>query len=143
MYLGEMYKRFCSNRFGISRSSATKPNQLTMKLIIVALAFVAVATAAVVPVANEPTKILRSEYEHKSDGGYIFNYESEDGSSRSEVGEPKEVLDEENKPHQVVVVRGSFSYVDSEGKTETINYYADESGFHAEGDSVPKPVSRK
>ncbi|XP_022122748.1 larval cuticle protein 1 [Pieris rapae] len=143
MYLGEMYKRFCSTRFGISRSSATKPNQLTMKLIIVALAFVAVAAAAVVPVEKEPTKILRSEFNADPNGGYNFNYESEDGSSRSETGEVKEALDEENKPHQVIVVRGSFAYITQDGKTETVNYYADESGFHAEGDSIPKPVSRK
>ena len=72
----------------------------------------------------------------------INRFESEDGISRQEDGEVKEALDEENKPHSVVVVRGSYSYPGEGGKPETINYYADETGFHAEGDSIPKPASR-
>ncbi|XP_047514388.1 larval cuticle protein 1-like [Pieris napi] len=143
MYLGEMYKRFCSDRFGISRSSATKPNQLTMKLIIVALAFVAVAAAAVVPVPNEQVQILRSDFQTNPEGGYNFGFETSDGSSRSETGSLKDVLDEDNKPHQVVTVRGTFSYIKSDGTSETINYTADEFGFHPEGDSIPKAVSRR
>ncbi|VVC98207.1 unnamed protein product [Leptidea sinapis] len=113
-----------------------------MKFLIVVLAFVAIAAA--VPVGEkEPTKILRSEFDQKPEGPYVFSYETEDGSSRSETGELKETLDEDNKPHNVVVVRGAFSYVNSDGKIETINYWADETGFHAEGDSVPKtPVAR-
>lgn len=66
------------------------------------------------------------------------SFESDDGTSRVENGEVKQVLDEEKKPHEVIVVRGSFSYVNSDGKTETVNYVADETGFHAEGDSIPK-----
>ena len=74
----------------------------------------------------------------------FFSFESDDGIKREEVGEVKEALDEENKPHNVVVVRGSFSYINSEGKEEVINYFADESGFHAQGDSIPKvPVARR
>lgn len=66
------------------------------------------------------------------------SYETEDGSSRNENGEVKEVLDEENKPHNVVVVRGSYAYTDSDGKVQSVSYYADETGFHAEGDAIPK-----
>ncbi|XP_038210738.1 larval cuticle protein 1-like [Zerene cesonia] len=115
-----------------------------MKLLIVALAFVALVAAGPVAEIKEPVKILRSEFNQQPEGGYVFSYETDDGSQRSETGDLKETLDEENKPHQVVVVRGSFSYVNSEGKVETINYYADETGFHAEGDSIPKsPVARR
>lgn len=71
-----------------------------------------------------------------------FSFETEDGIQRQENGELKEALDEENKPHSVVVVRGSYSYTDSEGKPQSISYYADETGFHAEGDSIPKANSR-
>ncbi|CAK1553597.1 unnamed protein product [Leptosia nina] len=113
-----------------------------MKLIIVALAFVAIATA--VPVGEkEPPKIVRSEFNQQPEGQYEFNFETDDGSTRVETGELKEAFDEENKPHQVIVVRGSFSYINSEGKPETIEYYADETGFHAKGDSIPKSPSRR
>lgn len=73
---------------------------------------------------------------------YISSFESEDGTSRQEEGQVKEALDEDNKPHNVVVVRGSYSYTNSEGKLETVRYIADETGFHPEGDSIPKPARR-
>ncbi|XP_032528533.1 larval cuticle protein 1-like [Danaus plexippus] len=113
-----------------------------MKVIIVALAFVAIVAALPVDV-KEPLKILRSDFDQQADGGYKFNFETENGIARDEVGEVKEAVDEENKPRIVIVVRGSYSYKNVDGKVESINYYADENGFHAEGDSIPKPVSRR
>lgn len=77
----------------------------------------------------------------------IFNiarFETDDGVTRQETGVVKEVFDEENKPHTVVVVRGSFSYKKSDGSVETVDYSADENGFRAEGDSIPKiPAVRR
>ncbi|CAG9560441.1 unnamed protein product [Danaus chrysippus] len=113
-----------------------------MKVIIVALAFVAIVAALPVD-EKEPPKILRSDFDQKADGGYHFDFETENGIIREEIGEAKETVDEENKPRVVVVVRGSYSYKDVDGKVENINYYADENGFRAEGDSIPKPVSRR
>ncbi|CAH0727820.1 unnamed protein product, partial [Brenthis ino] len=112
-----------------------------MRVIIVVLALVAIAAAA--PAEYEPPKILRSTFEQNNEGGYAYSFESEDGTQRDEKGEIKEVLDDEKKPHPVIVVRGFYSYVNSEGKPETVNYYADETGYHAEGESIPKPQSRK
>lgn len=65
-------------------------------------------------------------------------FETSDGVVRGEYGELKDVLDEDNKPQKVVVVRGSYKYTDPEGKPESISYFADETGYHAEGDSIPK-----
>ncbi|XP_047526740.1 larval cuticle protein 1-like [Vanessa atalanta] len=111
-----------------------------MKVIIVALALVAVVAAH--PVAEtEPIKILRSQFDANPEGGYVFDFETENGIKRSEQGEVREALDEENKPHPVVVVRGSYSYVDVNGNPETITYYADETGYHPEGASIPKVPS--
>ncbi|XP_046960492.1 larval cuticle protein 1-like [Vanessa cardui] len=111
-----------------------------MKVIIVAFALVAVVAA--VPVGEqEPIEILRSNFDTKPEGGYAFDFETANGIKRSEQGEVKEALDEENKPHPVVVVRGSYSYVDLNGNPETVNYYADETGYHAEGASIPKVPS--
>ncbi|CAG5040137.1 unnamed protein product [Parnassius apollo] len=117
-----------------------------MKMMIVAvLALVAVASAAVANVKPEgepvyvvPPLTLRSESSQQPDGNYAFSFETENGINRNEKGEPKEVLDEDNKPKVVVTVRGAYSYPTNEGKIETVNYYADESGYHAEGDSIPK-----
>nr|Q25504.1 RecName: Full=Larval cuticle protein 16/17; Flags: Precursor [Manduca sexta]AAA50287.1 cuticular protein [Manduca sexta] len=110
-----------------------------MKLIIL----VALTLAAVVANEPEPPKILRSEYDQKPEGSYVFGFETEDGISRDETGEVKEALDEDNKPHSVVVVRGQYSYVDPDGNPQVIKYYADETGYHAEGDSIPKVPSRR
>ncbi|MDK0835628.1 chitin-binding domain-containing protein, partial [Clostridium perfringens] len=76
------------------------------------------------------------------EGNYEFGFETQDGIQRQENGELKEALDEENKPHKVIVVRGSYSYTDKEGNLQTVNYFADETGFHAEGPSIPKPARR-
>ncbi|KAJ0179897.1 hypothetical protein K1T71_004488 [Dendrolimus kikuchii] len=108
--------------------------------ILVAVALVAVAVAA--PTNPEPPKILRSEFIPSPEGGYSFGFETENGITRSETGEVKQVAGEDNKPQNVVVVRGSYTYTDLEGKPETVNYFADETGFHAEGDSIPKPARR-
>ncbi|CAG9127119.1 hypothetical protein JYU34_016434 [Plutella xylostella] len=117
-----------------------------MKFAVV-LAFALVACAAAAPAApadKEPVKILRSNFEAQPDGAYVYGFESEDGITREETGELKEALDEDNKPHTVVVVRGSYTYLDSEGQPQTITYYADETGFHAEGAAIPKaPVARR
>ena len=109
------------------------------QIILVALALVAIAVAA----PSDPVpQILRSDFKQEVDGNYQFGYEVDNGIVREEVGEVKEALDEENKPHKVVTVRGSYSFPGEDGKPISVSYYADESGFHAEGDSIPKPARR-
>ncbi|TKX27763.1 cuticular protein RR-1 [Spodoptera litura] len=110
-------------------------------IILVALALVAVAVAG--PAAPEEVKIVRSEFQQQPEGGYQFGYEADNGIVREEVGEVKEALDEENKPHKVVVVRGSYSYPGEDGKPISISYFADESGYHADGESIPKVPARR
>lgn len=73
----------------------------------------------------------------------ICSYETSNGVTREEAGTLKDVPDEENKLHSVVVVRGSYQFPGEDGKLVSINYYADETGYHAEGDSIPKPASRR
>ncbi|KAI5631613.1 insect cuticle protein domain-containing protein [Phthorimaea operculella] len=117
-----------------------------MKLVIVAvLAVVAVAVAAP-PQGNpqEPIAILRQDFEQSPEGNYNSAWETENGISAQETGELKSVRDEENKEQQVVVVRGSYSYTDEEGKQHSVTYYADETGFHAESDDIPvAPAARR
>ncbi|XP_061710339.1 larval cuticle protein 1-like [Cydia pomonella] len=108
-----------------------------MKLVVlVVAALVAVALAA--PAEPEPVKILRSDFEQQPEGGYNFALETEDGVKKEEVGEIKVVNDEENKPHSVVVVRGSYSYTDKEGAPHSVTYVADENGFQPQSDDIPQ-----
>lgn len=69
---------------------------------------------------------------------FIFSrYETENKIVRDEVGELKVVKDEEGKDQQVVVVKGSFSYPDPQGNPITVVFFADETGFHADGAHLP------
>lgn len=68
----------------------------------------------------------------------LYSFETSNGIKQEVTGELREVVDEDNKPHKVIVLRGSYSYNDPEGNPVSIIYYADETGFHAEGDSIPK-----
>ncbi|CAB3221369.1 unnamed protein product [Arctia plantaginis] len=109
-------------------------------VIFVALVVVAVAVAA----PTEPTKIVRSEFDQSPEGGYNLYFETDDGTIRQEKGLVKQVLDEDKKSRDVIVVSGSYSYINDQGKQELINYQADEEGFKAQGDSIPKaPVVRR
>ncbi|CAG9560440.1 unnamed protein product [Danaus chrysippus] len=105
--------------------------------IIVALALVALVAAA--PVEEESPKIILSEYDQQPNGAYRYEFKTEDGISKSEEADVKEVLDADNKPQQVLVVRGQFSYPRLDGGVETISYVADENGYRAEGPSIPQP----
>ncbi|CAH2107357.1 unnamed protein product [Euphydryas editha] len=111
-----------------------------MNSIIFALAFVAAVVAQPETDSHRVINILYSKYDRNPQGGYEFSFETENGIQRVENGEIKEVLDEENIPHPVVVVRGSYSYPKEDGTPETVTYYADETGYHAKGNSTPKPV---
>ncbi|XP_075970555.1 larval cuticle protein 1-like [Anticarsia gemmatalis] len=105
-------------------------------IILVAFAVAAIAVAA--PVSDEAPKVEVVEYKNEqSEEGYSFGFLTSDGVNRKETGKVEEVLNEENKPQKVVVVRGSYTYLNSDGQTETITYVADETGFHAEGPAIP------
>ncbi|XP_063361611.1 larval cuticle protein 1-like, partial [Cydia amplana] len=104
--------------------------------VVFVAALVAVALAA--PAEPEPVKILRSEFDQQPEGGYSYAIETEDGVKKEEVGEIKSVNDEENKPHNVVIVRGSYSYTDKEGTPHTLTYVADENGFQPLSEDIPK-----
>ncbi|CAH0699938.1 unnamed protein product [Spodoptera exigua] len=110
-------------------------------MIIVALALVALAAAH--PVDDTEATIVRSATNQDPSGAFDFGFETSNGIKVNEQGQLKEVVDEENKPHSVVVVRGTYSYVNSEGNNEVIEYIADENGYRAEGPSVPKVPARR
>ena len=64
----------------------------------------------------------------------LRSFETENGISVSENGEQKRYGD---KPEEVSnVARGSYSFP-HDGVTYTITWYADETGYHAEGAHLP------
>jgi len=93
-----------------------------------------VAIAA--PVDNTtPIPIVKQALDGPNpDGSYNYNYETGNGIQAEEEGHLNNV-GTDNKV--VAVVRGSFSYTDSEGKIYKISYVADENGFQPEGTHLP------
>lgn len=64
---------------------------------------------------------------------YVYNdsFETANGIQRDETG------DIHHRPESSLNVQGSYSYTGDDGRTYTVNYKADENGFHAEGDHLP------
>ncbi|XP_008552210.1 endocuticle structural glycoprotein SgAbd-2 [Microplitis demolitor] len=80
---------------------------------------------------------IRSQSQDSSpDGSYQFSYETDNGISVSESGSPKGVATPDG---QAELVQGRYSYVAPDGTPITVEYYADETGFHATGAHIPTP----
>ncbi|XP_011311287.1 larval cuticle protein 8-like, partial [Fopius arisanus] len=96
--------------------------------------------ALAAPAKEQKEVIVVKETLHENNGlpeGYQYGYELSDGSSKQEQAQFEEAVDEEGKPVQAIVVRGSYSFVGEDGVTYTINYTADSNGFHPEGAHLP------
>ncbi|KAF3421767.1 hypothetical protein E2986_04098 [Frieseomelitta varia] len=105
-------------------------------IIVVLAALVAVAVAA--PPAIVPQQIVLVK-EVPSDnvglGGYTYGFQLSDGQAREETAE----LVGGGTDDQFLRVRGSFSFVDPHTNVAyTVNYVADENGFHPEGEHLPR-----
>merc|ERR1712106_134399 len=61
-----------------------------------------------------------------AEGNYDFNFSNDDGSTREEFGEP-------------AFVQGSYSFVAPNGEVVSMQYTADENGYHASGSHMPTP----
>ncbi|XP_037072273.1 uncharacterized protein LOC119093424 [Pollicipes pollicipes] len=76
--------------------------------------------------------ILRSDFDMSEDGSFQYGFESTDGTVVDAAGEQRQIGNSAG-----IVMRGSYSYVSPEGNNIAISWVADESGFRAEGDSIP------
>merc|ERR1712226_1063032 len=75
---------------------------------------------------SEPAAVEPEYEEYEEDyENYDYNFANDDGSSRQEVGAPD-------------AIRGSYSFVTPEGEQVSVQYHADETGFHATGSHVPQ-----
>ena len=76
--------------------------------------------------------VLRSEFEMGDDGQFQYGFETSNGIVVDAAGENRQIGDGVG-----AVMRGSYSYKSPEGIDVTIDWVADETGFHATGDQVP------
>ena len=105
-----------------------------MKLFLIAavLALAAAAPSELESYERDIVDILRQDINHDDDGSYQHSFETENGISASESGQPE---DDESYS-----VSGQFSYVGPDGVTYTVVYTAGEGGFQPEGAHLPTPV---
>lgn len=97
-------------------------------LLLAAFAVVALGASL------EPVPIISQDMDIDPEGRFHWSYEGGDGTKQNQEGEVKQV----DKDVAINVLRGSFSYVGSDGVTYSVTYTADESGFHAEGAHIPQ-----
>jgi len=71
-----------------------------------------------------------------ADPAFDYSFESENGIKQEAVGTMRRVDDSD-----VAVMKGSYSYVGADGQVYTVDWYADETGFHPSAPHLPQPVA--
>ncbi|CAH1391452.1 unnamed protein product [Nezara viridula] len=82
--------------------------------------------------------IISSENENNYDGTYKYRYQTSNGITVEEEGSLKNPGTE----GEAQTARGSYSYTAPDGQVITVNWYADETGFHAERTNIQAPGSK-
>ncbi|CAK9805356.1 Flexible cuticle protein 12 [Anthophora plagiata] len=106
-----------------------------MKLLIAIFLFAAVAYAAPPPLQPEASVLVKEVPSNNIGlGGYNYAYELSDGQTKEENAE----LVNQGTENEALSVRGSFSWVDPQTNVRySVNYVADENGFHPQGEHIP------
>ena len=87
-------------------------------------------------VRAKPIAIVRSSYNPPAETSvFDYSFESENGIKQEATGSMRIVDDVE-----VSVMKGSYSYIGADSVTYTVDWYADETGFHATAPHLPKSV---
>ncbi|XP_058835374.1 endocuticle structural glycoprotein ABD-5-like [Topomyia yanbarensis] len=103
-----------------------------MKCAFVFVAILALVVAA--PVEEKDAQIVQYENDNQGIDGYNFKYDTSNGIQRTEQAQLKSF----GEDISALVVRGSYSYIGSDGQTYTVNYIADENGFQPEAPHIPR-----
>ncbi|XP_077255921.1 flexible cuticle protein 12-like isoform X4 [Temnothorax americanus] len=106
-----------------------------MRTLVALCALVAVALAAPPHQDYSQTVVVKeTPLDNIGIDGYQYGYELSNGQTHQESAH----LANPGQENESLVVRGSFSYVDPETNVKyTVNYVADENGFHPEGAHLP------
>ncbi|XP_066597370.1 endocuticle structural glycoprotein SgAbd-3-like [Prorops nasuta] len=83
--------------------------------------------------SDKDAVITSQQLEVNFDGNYVNNFETSNGISHQESGQPKNV----DGGEPAVVSQGSDSYVAPDGQQVSITYIADENGFQVQGSHIP------
>lgn len=100
--------------------------------------FVSVPTEPLVPVvqhvpnADNQAQVLRSDSVVNPDS-FQYSYETSNGIVANEEGQLKQFTDDES----AIVSQGGFRYTAPDGTPISIQYVADENGYHPTGDHLP------
>lgn len=87
-------------------------------------------------VRAKPIALVRSSANHPAESPeFDYSFESENGIKQEAVGSVRLVDDVE-----VSVMKGSYSFVGADGVEYVVDWYADETGFHASGPHLPVSV---
>lgn len=98
----------------------------------IALSFAFVAIASAKP-ASEVEVVKEVNRHDATDGNYHFNYKLNDGTHFKETRK----LEDAGGESPSITVKGLFSFVEN-GVEYTVRYTADATGFHPEGDHLPR-----
>lgn len=90
------------------------------------LAVMQVQAASYIPDSDRDTKTLQNELQVERDGNYRYAYETSNGITASQSGLGG------------VSVQGGSSYTSPEGEVISVNYVADEYGYHPVGEHIPQ-----
>ncbi|CAH2237022.1 jg9514 [Pararge aegeria aegeria] len=81
---------------------------------------------------DSEARIIHNEYTIDEVGNYRYSFETSNGISREESGSFFNV----GQPNQHVLIIGRYSYINTDGKKEMVEYSADENGYSI---YAPKP----
>ncbi|CAG9560424.1 unnamed protein product [Danaus chrysippus] len=112
------------------------PTEINMRFYL--LLSIIVITAYGAPTDESRATILTYEYNNDGSGKYNFRYSTSNGISRQETG----TLVNEGLTNEHIEVRGSYSYIQPDGRLETVEYTADENGFKYSKE-LPFPINVK
>jgi len=87
-------------------------------------------------VRAKPIALVRSSANHPAEtSNFDYSFEVENGIKQEAVGTMRIVDDVE-----VSVMEGSYSFIGADSREYVVEWYADETGFHASGAHLPKSV---
>jgi hypothetical protein len=86
---------------------------------------------------EQPVGIVRSSFLPQLDGAFEYSFESENGIKQQAVGQRKAVGED---GADVIVMKGSYEYIGSDGNIYVVDWEADENGYRASAPHLPQPV---